>query len=271
MPVITALRERPRDRVEIDLDGASWRLVPADAVVRAGLSVGRALDRETARALGRELRRVGGARRRAARAPLRATTRAAGSRRGSRARGARRRRPGRRARDARAGGARRRRPGRRRPGAVARRSGATATPRSASRSRARDSTPSSSRRRSRGSSPSSSARGGCSQRAGRRTPKARPPPRSQGFRRGDARGPGRICGRRLIALRSKPRFTRHFACKLRFSEQSLIDMTTVLTMTLSTRQTTEDDGNVGPASAERARARARKLKATSGELAGRAR
>ncbi len=57
MPVITALRERPRGRVEVDLDGAPWRLVPADAVVRTGLVVGRALDRETARALGRELRR----------------------------------------------------------------------------------------------------------------------------------------------------------------------------------------------------------------------
>jgi SOS response regulatory protein OraA/RecX len=57
MPVITALRERPRGRVEIDLDGALWRLVPADAVVRSGLVVGRALDRETARALARELRR----------------------------------------------------------------------------------------------------------------------------------------------------------------------------------------------------------------------
>jgi SOS response regulatory protein OraA/RecX len=57
MPVVTALRERPRDRVEIDLDGRSWRLVPADAVVRAGLCVGSTLDRETARALGRELRR----------------------------------------------------------------------------------------------------------------------------------------------------------------------------------------------------------------------
>jgi SOS response regulatory protein OraA/RecX len=55
--VITALRERPRGRVEIDLDGESWRLVPADAVVRTGLTVGRALDRQTARALGRELRR----------------------------------------------------------------------------------------------------------------------------------------------------------------------------------------------------------------------
>jgi regulatory protein len=57
MAVITALRERPRGRVEVDLDGKSWRLVPADAAVRSGLAVGRALDRETARALGRELRR----------------------------------------------------------------------------------------------------------------------------------------------------------------------------------------------------------------------
>jgi len=51
------LRERPRGRVEVYLDGASWRLVPADAVVRTGLTVGRALDRETARDLARELRR----------------------------------------------------------------------------------------------------------------------------------------------------------------------------------------------------------------------
>ena len=57
MAVITALRERPRGQVEVDLVGRSWRLVPADAVVRTGLVVGRALDRETARALRRELRR----------------------------------------------------------------------------------------------------------------------------------------------------------------------------------------------------------------------
>jgi regulatory protein len=57
VPVITALREQPRDRVEIHLDEAPWRLVPADAVVRAGLFVGRALDRDAVRALGRELRR----------------------------------------------------------------------------------------------------------------------------------------------------------------------------------------------------------------------
>jgi SOS response regulatory protein OraA/RecX len=55
--VITALRERPRGRVEVDLDGRSWRIVPADAVVRTGLAVGRVLDRETARDLARELRR----------------------------------------------------------------------------------------------------------------------------------------------------------------------------------------------------------------------
>jgi len=55
--VVTALRERPGGGVEVDLDGSPWRTVPADAVIRAGLVVGRALDRETARALGRELRR----------------------------------------------------------------------------------------------------------------------------------------------------------------------------------------------------------------------
>jgi SOS response regulatory protein OraA/RecX len=56
--VVTALRERPRGRVEIELDGAPWRVVPADAVVRAGFLVGRLLDRETARTLARELRRA---------------------------------------------------------------------------------------------------------------------------------------------------------------------------------------------------------------------
>ena len=58
MPVVTALRERPRGRVEVELDGVPWRLVPADTIVRSGLFVGRALDREAARALGRELRRA---------------------------------------------------------------------------------------------------------------------------------------------------------------------------------------------------------------------
>lgn len=55
---VTALREQPRGLVEVHLDGAAWRLVPTDAVVRTGLAVGRVLDRETARTLGRELRRA---------------------------------------------------------------------------------------------------------------------------------------------------------------------------------------------------------------------
>jgi regulatory protein len=66
-PTVTGLRERPRGRVEVELDGAAWRVLPADAVVRAGLRTGRPLDRETARLLARELRR-GKALARAARA-----------------------------------------------------------------------------------------------------------------------------------------------------------------------------------------------------------
>ncbi len=58
MKSVTALRERARGRVEVHLDGSPWRTLPVDAVVRAGLTVGRTLDRETARALGRELRRA---------------------------------------------------------------------------------------------------------------------------------------------------------------------------------------------------------------------
>jgi len=54
---VTALRELPRGRVAVELDGAPWRVLPALAVVRAGLAVGRALDRPGARALRRELRR----------------------------------------------------------------------------------------------------------------------------------------------------------------------------------------------------------------------
>jgi SOS response regulatory protein OraA/RecX len=52
------LREQPRGRVEVQLDGAAWRLVPIDAVARTGLVVGRVLDRETARTLAREIRRA---------------------------------------------------------------------------------------------------------------------------------------------------------------------------------------------------------------------
>ncbi len=57
-PTVTALRERKRGKVEIELDGAPWRVLPAAVVVRAELRVGRRLDRESARLLARELRRA---------------------------------------------------------------------------------------------------------------------------------------------------------------------------------------------------------------------
>jgi SOS response regulatory protein OraA/RecX len=58
VPRITALRARSRGRVEVELDGAVWRTVPAEAVLRAGLDTGRELDRERARTLRRELVRL---------------------------------------------------------------------------------------------------------------------------------------------------------------------------------------------------------------------
>jgi SOS response regulatory protein OraA/RecX len=57
-PVVTALRERKRGRVAVELDGRPWRMLPTDAVVRAGLAVGRPLERPTARELAREVRRA---------------------------------------------------------------------------------------------------------------------------------------------------------------------------------------------------------------------
>ncbi|MGH2977952.1 MAG: hypothetical protein ACRDKC_06230 [Gaiellaceae bacterium] len=56
--IVTALRERKRGRVAVELDGRAWRVLPTDAVVRAGLAVGRPLERCTARDLARELRRA---------------------------------------------------------------------------------------------------------------------------------------------------------------------------------------------------------------------
>jgi SOS response regulatory protein OraA/RecX len=55
---VTGLRERRRGSVAVELDGRPWRVLPADAVVRAGLAVGRRLDRNTARELAREVRRA---------------------------------------------------------------------------------------------------------------------------------------------------------------------------------------------------------------------
>jgi len=57
-PTVTGLRERRRGQVAVELDGKPWRVLPADAVVRAGVAVGRGLDRHTARELAREVRRA---------------------------------------------------------------------------------------------------------------------------------------------------------------------------------------------------------------------
>lgn len=57
-PTVTGLRERRRGRVAVELDGQPWRVLPADAIVRTGLAVGRRLDRPTARDLAREVRRA---------------------------------------------------------------------------------------------------------------------------------------------------------------------------------------------------------------------
>ena len=57
MPTVTALRDNRRGRVAVELDGAPWRVLPVDVVVRAGLAEGRSLDRTVLRVLRRELRR----------------------------------------------------------------------------------------------------------------------------------------------------------------------------------------------------------------------
>lgn len=56
-PTVTALRARGRGRVEVELDGAHWRVVPLEAAHRAGLAVGCHLNRARARVLRSELRR----------------------------------------------------------------------------------------------------------------------------------------------------------------------------------------------------------------------
>jgi SOS response regulatory protein OraA/RecX len=55
-PTVTGLRERKRGRIAVELDGRPWRVLPADAIVRAGLAVGRRLDRDAARELARGMR-----------------------------------------------------------------------------------------------------------------------------------------------------------------------------------------------------------------------
>jgi SOS response regulatory protein OraA/RecX len=58
MATVTALRDDRRDRVAVELDGAPWRVLPVDVVVRSGLVEGRTLDREALRLVRRELRRA---------------------------------------------------------------------------------------------------------------------------------------------------------------------------------------------------------------------
>jgi SOS response regulatory protein OraA/RecX len=58
MPVVTALRSAGRgSAVRVELDGAEWRTLPLEVVVRAGLAAGRELERPQVRVLRRELRR----------------------------------------------------------------------------------------------------------------------------------------------------------------------------------------------------------------------
>jgi regulatory protein len=55
---VTALRAERPGRVAVELDGARWRTLPLEAVVKARLAAGVVLDRERARALARERRRL---------------------------------------------------------------------------------------------------------------------------------------------------------------------------------------------------------------------
>ena len=57
MPRITALRAPRPGRVAVELDGAPWRTLPLEVVVRVGLLVEEELDRPRLRLLRRELRR----------------------------------------------------------------------------------------------------------------------------------------------------------------------------------------------------------------------
>ncbi len=57
-PVVTALGKAGRGRISVELDGRPWRVLPIEPVLAAGLSTGVPLDRERARRLRAELRRV---------------------------------------------------------------------------------------------------------------------------------------------------------------------------------------------------------------------
>lgn len=56
-PIVTAIRDCARSRVQIELDGVPWRDVPLDAAAEARLALGVELDRSRARELNRAIRR----------------------------------------------------------------------------------------------------------------------------------------------------------------------------------------------------------------------
>jgi SOS response regulatory protein OraA/RecX len=57
MPIVTALRASGRGRVAGAPEGWTWRTIPLEVAVRAGVTAGVELDRTRARSLRRELRR----------------------------------------------------------------------------------------------------------------------------------------------------------------------------------------------------------------------
>ena len=58
LPRLTAVRRARPGRVELEVDGRRWRVVPDEVVLRCGLAAGMELDRPLLRALRRELRRA---------------------------------------------------------------------------------------------------------------------------------------------------------------------------------------------------------------------
>jgi regulatory protein len=55
---VTALRDVGHGRVRVELDGEPWRVLPVDALARAGIAEGLELDRPRLRTLAGELRRT---------------------------------------------------------------------------------------------------------------------------------------------------------------------------------------------------------------------
>jgi regulatory protein len=55
---LTGLRRKSPGRVQVEVDGRPWRIVPDEVVVRCGLSAGTRLERPLLRELRRELRRA---------------------------------------------------------------------------------------------------------------------------------------------------------------------------------------------------------------------